>query len=133
EILRVTNADGRCGGPDPASAGLGGGLISTTVTIRPSAAALIAEVAGAPSACSASRRLTLRIRRRGGVRLVAISVYLHGKRLVSIGAPRRVPQTVKLAGLPRGRFTLRIHARTSKGKLIKVTRHFAACRAPTSR
>jgi DNA-binding beta-propeller fold protein YncE len=143
EILRVTNVDGRCGpaptpagpgdGPDPTPAGLGAGLISTTVTIRPSAAALIAAVAGPRSVCSATRRLTLQLRIRGGVRLVAVAVYLHGKRLTSIRAPHRVPRTVKLAGLPRGRFTLRIHARTSTGKLMKVTRHFAACRATTSR
>lgn len=133
EILRVTNADGRCGSSDPITTGLGGGLLSTTVLIRPAGSALIATAPISAAACGPTRRVTLRLRRRGGVRLVAVAIYLRGRKLAAVRAPHRVPATITLSRLPAGRFTLRIRALTSTGRRIDVSRRFAACDATRRR
>jgi hypothetical protein len=126
-ILRVTNSDGHCSSSEAPTVGIGSGLLKTTVTIAPQGASLVADAATAPGPCGASRRLTLTLRSRGGVRLVAGSVYLRGRRLAWVGGRRQVPRTLTLKDLPAGSFTLRIHGKTSTGKLIKVTRRFGAC------
>jgi hypothetical protein len=126
-ILRVTNSDGHCSSSETPTVGIGSGLLKTTVTIAPQGASLVADAATAPGPCGASRRLTLTLRSRGGVHLVAVSVYLRGRRLAWVGGRRQVPRTLTLKDLPAGSFTLRIHGKTSTGKIIKVTRRFAAC------
>jgi hypothetical protein len=81
--------------------------------------------------CVSRRHFRIRARRqRAGVTLISATVAVNGKR-VAVRKGRRLTAPVDLRGLPRGRFTVRISARTWDGRTITGTRRYRTC-APRS-
>ena len=76
--------------------------------------------------CKSRRHFRIRIHRARGVRFTKVTVRLN-KKLISVRRGKRLTAVVNLRGLPRGRFTLRVVATTSKGKRISATRHYVTC------
>ena len=74
--------------------------------------------------CVSRRRFTVRLPR--GLR--AVKVTLNGRRLKTRRAANgRRTSVVDLRGRKRGRVTLRVRGRTSKGRLVKRTRRYRTC------
>jgi hypothetical protein len=87
-----------------------------------------------PSArtCRSRRDFTIRLRRpRSGGRIRTARVYVNGRR-VRVLRGRRLRSRVNLRGLPRGRYTIRVVIRTTRGKRIVSTRRYRTC-IPRSR
>jgi len=82
----------------------------------------------APSARTCRSRRVFRIRlrepRRG--RLRSATVYVNGK-LVRVVRGRRLRAPVDLRGLPRGRYVVRVVARTTTGRTLRRTRRYRTC------
>ena len=62
--------------------------------------------------------------RRGTVRKVTI--YVGGKRQKVLRGPRKRVR-VKLAGLPKGRYRVRVVTRTTRGRRMVQTRTYRTC------
>jgi len=50
-----------------------------------------------------------------------------GKSVVVVLCGRNIAADVSLRGLPRGRFTLRVVARTASGRVVQRDRHYVTC------
>lgn len=106
-------------------------LAPTTPGARPGAAGIVADVlspagrAGRTS-CKRLKRVTMRVRQRGRVRLRSVKVYVNGKHRRTLRR-RRVTQKIFIHRLPRGRFTVKLVARTTKGKKLTAKRRFRNC------
>jgi hypothetical protein len=88
----------------------------------------------AASACFDKRRFRFKIHQPPRQRVVAVDVYVNGKRRVRRRA-RRV-RSVAIDPLPAtGRFVVRIVARTNRGRRVVSTRTYSNCRKgpPTTR
>lgn len=84
---------------------------------------------GLPSArrCVSRRRFSIRLRVPHGDRLRSAAVYVnHHRARVLRGA--RLRSTVDLRGLPPGRFTVLIVARTRHGRTLRSVRAYRTCR-----
>ncbi|MCU0314657.1 MAG: S8 family serine peptidase, partial [Solirubrobacteraceae bacterium] len=81
--------------------------------------------------CLSRRVIRLRLRPAPGVKLLSARITLRGHRAVRLTATRATT-SVSLRGLPRGRFTLRITARTADGRTITLRRTYRTC-APKRR
>jgi DNA-binding beta-propeller fold protein YncE len=76
--------------------------------------------------CVARRRLVFRIRQRGRVRLRSAAIYINGRRVKTVRG-RAVTRRIVLRRIPRGRFTLKVVARTTKGKKLTTRRRYRNC------
>ena len=78
-------------------------------------------------ACRSRRAFTIRLRRpRRGGRIRSAKVFVDGKR-VKVLRGRRLRARVNLRGLPRGRYTVRVVIRTTRGKRIVAKRRYRTC------
>jgi hypothetical protein len=97
---------------------------TTTTTQNSSAIRLPAGRAG--RTCKSRRHFRIRIHRPRGVRFKRVTVVLNRK-VISVRRGKRVTAVVNLRGLPRGRFTLRVVATTTRGRKLAATRHYVTC------
>src|SRR3712207_5231393 len=81
-----------------------------------------------PSArtCRSRRDFMIRLRRPERGRIRSARVYVNGKR-VKVLRGRRLRSRVNLRGLPRGRYTIRVVVRTTRGRRIVSTRRYRTC------
>jgi sugar lactone lactonase YvrE len=121
EVIRLVGADGDC-------SSIGVALEPTGVRIAPPGAAFVQISGGSAKAatCRTNRRLKVRFRAPGGIRVRTARIFVKGKfnRRVSGRALRR---KVTVKKLPATRFRLTIRARTTKGRNIVVRRRYGAC------
>jgi hypothetical protein len=78
------------------------------------------------SRCLSKRSFVIHLRAPAGQRLARVQVYVN-RRLVRVLAGRRLTAPVDLRGLPRGRFEVRIVARTTGGRTLTSARHYHTC------
>jgi hypothetical protein len=76
--------------------------------------------------CILRHRLVVRVRQRGRVRLRAIKVYVNGKHRKTL-RHRRVSAPIVIKHVPRGRFTVKLVARTTRGRKLTAKKHFHNC------
>ncbi len=86
-----------------------------------------ATEAGSPAKkCKRLRKITLRVRQRGGVRLRFVRVYVGSKRVKTL-RNKKVSSKITLRSLPRRSFTVKLVAKTTKGKTLKKRKRFKSC------
>jgi sugar lactone lactonase YvrE len=76
--------------------------------------------------CRAMKRLVVRVRQRGRVRLRVVRVYVEGKHRKTL-RHRRVSAPIVIRHLPRGRFTVKLVARTMHGRKLTAKKRFRNC------
>jgi len=91
-----------------------------------------ATALGFPSAkrCASRRVFRIRLRSPKGIKLVDATVRVNGRK-VQVLRGRRLSAPVDLRGLPKGRFTVKITARTADGRTITATRRYRTCAPKT--
>ncbi|MDQ3741957.1 MAG: hypothetical protein M3389_13545 [Actinomycetota bacterium] len=77
--------------------------------------------------CSSRRRFPIRLKEPVGDALASAKITLGGKRLEVTRSGGRLRSVVDLRGLPRGRYALKIVAKTVRGKTIQGTRRYRTC------
>ena len=82
--------------------------------------------------CVSRRNFTIRVRTRRADPVIRASVYVNGKR-VQVIRGKRLKAPVKLIGLPKGRFTVKIVATTKSGRKITGERKYYTCRVKTKK
>ena len=92
----------------------------------PSDSAGLGLPAASPRTCVSRRRFQIRLRAPRGQRLRSARVYVNGRQ-VRLLTGRRLRSAVNLRGLPPGRFTVRIVARTRRGQRIVSVRRYRTC------
>ena len=103
--------------------------VTTTVTARaPQEALKSAAIIRLPSskACVSKRRLRIRLVRPKTTALVSAVVLVNGKR-VKVVKGVRITAPIDLAGLPKGRFTVKLTATTADGRTVTGTRKYRTC------
>lgn len=78
------------------------------------------------SKCIVKRRLVVRVRQRGRVRLRVVRVYVKGKHRKTL-RHRRVTAPIVIRRLPRGTFTVKLVARTTHGRKLTAKKRFRNC------
>jgi len=76
-------------------------------------------------ACKSRRRIVIHLPRR----IVAATVTVAGERVRVRGRARHLSATIDLRGLPRRTVVVRIDARTTAGRRVRLTRRYHPCRA----
>jgi hypothetical protein len=76
--------------------------------------------------CVSRRNFRIRLREPRGDALASATVFVNGKR-VRVVRGKRLTARVDLRGLPRGRYTVRIVARTVLGRTIQGKRRYRTC------
>lgn len=90
-------------------------------------AAATVQIVSAPSRICVSRRsFTIRLRSTKRDPLVSAVVTVNGTKVQTV-KKRRITAPVTLAGLPKGRFTVKITAKTRSGKTRTGTRKYRTC------
>jgi hypothetical protein len=90
-------------------------------------AIVLPPLSSAPgSACRSRRRFRIRLRRPRRGRLTSARVYLNGRR-VRVVRGHRLRAPIDLRGLPKGRYVVRVVARTSTGRKLVRTRRYRTC------
>jgi hypothetical protein len=87
------------------------------------------SVATLPSrrSCASRRAFSIRLHDpRGRERLVSAQVFVNGRR-VAVRRGKRLRSRIDLRGLPRGRFTVRILARTNRHRTLRASRRYRTC------
>jgi beta-glucosidase len=105
------------------------GARSVWVGTADSLASLKQAVAGLISSsgrCASRRHFRIRLRAPRGERLVSARVYVNGHR-VRVLRGRRLRAVIDLRGLPKRRVTVRVVARTRKGRRVTETRRYRTC------
>lgn len=79
--------------------------------------------------CFSRRRFRLTLRAPKRDRLTSVRVYVNGKLRKTLRGRvlRRKRPRIDLLGLPRGRFTVTIQARTKKGRKLRQVRRYRTC------
>jgi sugar lactone lactonase YvrE len=80
----------------------------------------------APRRCKTLRKVVLRVRQRGRVKLRVIRAYV-GSRRVQTLRNRRVTSRITIRRLPRKNFTVKLVAKTTKGKVLKKKVRYRNC------
>jgi hypothetical protein len=76
--------------------------------------------------CLSRRAFTIRLKEPAGDALNTASVFLNRKR-VEIRRSDRITAPIRLTGLPKGRYTVKIVAKTVLGKTIQGSRKYRTC------
>jgi hypothetical protein len=77
--------------------------------------------------CVVKRRLVVRVRQHGRVRLKFIRVYVNGRYRKTV-RNRKVSAPIVIRHVPRGKFTVKLVARTTKGRKLTAKRHYRNCK-----
>jgi sugar lactone lactonase YvrE len=121
-IVRIT-IPGRACALSPSTPGAGGEPPKPGIGID--------TVAGTPppgqgGKCVARKRIVVRVRQRGRVRLRVVRVYVKGKYRKTLRR-KRVSAPIVIRHLPRGRFKVKLVARTTKGRKLTARKRFRNC------
>jgi hypothetical protein len=85
------------------------------------------------SGCKNARRFAFVIARPHGRRVLRVEIYVDGRRVKTVNAPRGAGVTrVVLSGLPAGSFRLRVVAHTAGGHVVQTVRDYHSCQRPGS-
>jgi hypothetical protein len=103
-------------------------VVAPAAPVTTTASQVIATPA---KACASRRSFTIRLRQRRRDPLVSAVVRVNGKKVKTV-RKGRITAPVKLTGLPKGRFTVRISAKTRSGKTVTGVRRYKTC-APKER
>ena len=76
--------------------------------------------------CVSRRNFRIRVKRPSGQTVKRATVFVNGKR-VKVLRGRRLTAPVKLTGLPKGTFRVRVRVVTNKGRVISSTRTYHTC------
>jgi hypothetical protein len=76
--------------------------------------------------CLSRRAFTIRLKEPSGDALNTASIFLNGRR-VEIRRGDRITAPIRLTGLPKGRYTVKIVAKTVLGKTIQGSRKYRTC------
>ena len=123
---RARSSAAGCAAPAPAP---------TPAPAAPVAAAPVQQVTnslantaiGLPArSCRSRRAFRIHINPPRGIRFTKVTVKLN-QRTIRVVRGRNIAADVSLRGLPRGRFTLRVVARTASGRVIQRDRHYVTC------
>lgn len=79
-----------------------------------------------PRTCTSRRRFRIKLNLPRGQKFKTISVQLHGRHF-RVYRGKRITTVIDLRGLPRGQFTLRVRAVTTKGRHYTRSRRYATC------
>jgi hypothetical protein len=81
-----------------------------------------------PSAkrCASRRSFRIRLKAPKGVKLASATVRVNNK-LVKTVTGKRLTAPVDLRGLPKGRFTVKVEAKTTDGRVVRDTRTYRTC------
>lgn len=77
--------------------------------------------------CFSRRSFKIRLKEPAGDALVSAQVSRNGKRIAVSKVGGRLTATIRLTGSPRGRYTIKISAKTVLGKTIKGSRKYRTC------
>jgi len=77
-------------------------------------------------ACKSRRGFRIRLPRPGGEKLRSAQVFVNGKR-VKVLKGKRLTATVKLVGLPKGTYKVKIRVVTRSGRIATSTRTYRTC------
>jgi hypothetical protein len=78
--------------------------------------------------CRSRRKITIRIKRPGGIRIARARVYKQGKKIKTYkGVDGRVRSKIVLKGLPKGRYTIKIVVLTEDGQTLTGKRRYRTC------
>ena len=91
----------------------------------------IKQIATLPSQgkkqCLSKRKFKIRLKEPAGDALESAAIRLNGKVIRRRKAGDRITAPIRLTGLPKGRYTVKIVARTVLGKRIAGTRKYRTC------
>ena len=76
--------------------------------------------------CRSRRRFSIRLREPKRGRLAVARVYVNGKRVKTVRG-RRLRARIDLRGLPKGRYTVKVVARTTTGRRTTEKRRYRTC------
>jgi hypothetical protein len=77
--------------------------------------------------CRSKRKFTIHLRNPKGDPLKSARVYLNGKQVKVRKHGKRFTAKINLRGKKKGRYTVRIVAKTVLGKTVKAKRHYKTC------
>lgn len=97
-----------------------------TNTSSVSASELSRSSLGLPRTCTSRRQFTVRLNPPKGMRFTEVTAKV-GKKTMKVVRGDDVTATVDLRGLPRGRFTLTVRARTAGGRVLERKRRYVTC------
>src|SRR5215217_1947483 len=117
--------------PDGSSVDATDGCVdSDLVSALPTGKPKIDQIATLPSQgkrrCLSRRSFKIRLKEPSGDALKSASVYLNGKR-IEVRKGKRLTAPINLRGLPKGRYTVKIVAKTVLGKTIQGKRKYRTC------
>jgi hypothetical protein len=97
-------------------------------TVTPHKQAGGVSILGLPPSgrCLSKRSFVIHLRAPAGQRLARVRVYVN-RRLVRLLTGRSLRAPIDLRGLPRGRFEVKIVARTTRGRILSSARHYHTC------
>jgi hypothetical protein len=101
-------------------------LVAPLPTGRPTVSQIVTLPRQGRRRCLSRRAFTIRLREPRGDALATASVFVNGRR-VQTRTGARITAPINLRGLPRGRYTVRITARTVLGRTITGTRRYRTC------
>lgn len=105
------------------------GFVSPVATSAPSFASTVVLPKQGRRKCLSKRAFKIHLREPKGDRLASAIVYLNGKRRLVLTTERRLTSSINLRGLPKGRYVVKIVARTVLGRTITGTRTYRTCAA----
>jgi len=117
--------------PDGSSANAPGGcsdsdLVAPLSTKRPGVDAIATLPKQGRRKCLSKRSFRIRLKEPSGDALSTAAVFVNGKR-VAIRRGDRITAPINLRGLPKGRYTVKITAKTVLGKTISGSRRYRTC------
>jgi hypothetical protein len=116
----------------PASTGTTQTTATTPGTTTPGAAPVSgASVIALPRSCVSRRTVTVGLAAPKGKSFKSVKFLLRGKTIKTLKG-KSIKTKVSLVGLPRGRFTLEVRARTTDGKSYVRKHHYVTCVADKS-
>lgn len=117
--------------PDGSSTDVGGGCSdSDLVSELPAATPKLDKIVTLPKQgkqCFSRRSFKIRLKEPAGDALLSATVSRNAKRIPVTKAGGRLTATIRLTGSPRGRYTIKIAAKTVLGKTIKGSRKYRTC------
>lgn len=114
---------------DPARLGAGNHRLTAKVTFRArgkKARTISVRFRKCNDKCVSRRAFGIRLQHPKGDPLASATVFVNGKRSRVVRG-RRLTSRVRLTGLPKGRFTVRVRARTRAGRTVVSTRKYRTC------
>ena len=102
-------------------------FVAPLPTTPPKIDAIASGLPPAKKGCSSRRRFPIRLKEPPGDALKSATITLGRKKLRVVESGGRLRSVVDLRGLPRGRYTLKIVARTHRGRTLTGTRRYRTC------